>query len=207
MRDEHQITTESTSPPHKKLKKTESKNQMEVMEIDNNCINELNESFEEMEIEETDVELKTLSEMMDKKIKDKENSEKEEEKQRIYDKKKAERKQREEEEQKRIYNKKRKQSLKDSRKANNKKNKKSLLVEKNINQFENVPNVREIPQNCKKLLKDDDILYVVPGDGACALNCAAAFLFGDEIFCPKSNFELVFPGIIQLEYLLTIIIY
>ena len=123
MRDEHQITTESTSPPHKKQKKTDSKNQTEVIEIDNNCLNELNESFEEMEIEENDVELKTLSEMVDKKIKDKENSEKEEEKRKIYDKKEAERKQREEEEQKRIYNKKRKQSLKDSRKANNKKNK------------------------------------------------------------------------------------
>ena len=29
-------------------------------------------------------------------------------------------------------------------------------------------------------MNNDDVVYVVPGDGACGSNCAAAFLFGDE---------------------------
>ena len=48
-----------------------------------------------------------------------------------------------------------------------------------------VPNIREIPVNCKHLVKKDDVLYVVPGDGACGPNCRAAFLFEDEVFGPK----------------------
>ena len=31
----------------------------------------------------------------------------------------------------------------------------------------------------------DDVLYTVPGDGCCGPNCAAAFLFEDEVFGPK----------------------
>ena len=46
----------------------------------------------------------------------------------------------------------------------------------------NVPNLSPVPENCKHLVNEDDILYVVPGDGNCAPNCAAAFLFNDEIY-------------------------
>ena len=48
-----------------------------------------------------------------------------------------------------------------------------------------IPNIKEIPENCKHLMKGNDVSYVVPGDGCCGPNCAAAFLFQDEIFGPK----------------------
>ena len=43
----------------------------------------------------------------------------------------------------------------------------------------------KIPNNCKHLVRDGDVMYVVPGDGCCGPNCASAFLFGDEVFGPK----------------------
>ena len=45
--------------------------------------------------------------------------------------------------------------------------------------------MRSIPENCRHLLKEDDILYTVPGDGCCGPNCAAALLFHDEKFGPQ----------------------
>ena len=48
-----------------------------------------------------------------------------------------------------------------------------------------IPNIRNIPLNCKHLVKDNYVLYVVPGDGCCGPNCGAAFLFQDEVFGPK----------------------
>ena len=48
-----------------------------------------------------------------------------------------------------------------------------------------VPNIRSIPENCKHLVNIDDVLYVVPGDGCCGPNCAAAFLFHDEKYGPN----------------------
>ena len=56
---------------------------------------------------------------------------------------------------------------------------------KTVKQNTAVPNIRYIPANCKHLLNDDDVVYVVPGDGACGPNCGAAFLFEDEVFGPK----------------------
>ena len=48
-----------------------------------------------------------------------------------------------------------------------------------------MPNIKEIPENCKHLVNIDDVVYVVPRDGACGLNCEAAFLFNDEVYGPQ----------------------
>ena len=78
-------------------------------------------------------------------------------------------------------NKNRKNLLKRLRKKTNKKMRKnkSLRVETGIS------NIKSIPDNCKHLFQDGDVLYVVPVDGCCGPNCAAAFLFGDEVFGPQ----------------------
>jgi hypothetical protein len=71
-----------------------------------------------------------------------------------------------------------KQKLKKQKQKIQKSQKKKSVIE-------SVPNIREIPKNCKHLVNKDDQLYVVPGDGACGPNCGAAFLFEDEVFGPK----------------------
>ena len=48
-----------------------------------------------------------------------------------------------------------------------------------------VPNVKEVPQTVKHLVKQGDVVYQVPGNGACFPNSAAAFFFHDEVFGPK----------------------
>ena len=48
-----------------------------------------------------------------------------------------------------------------------------------------VPNIKDIPANCKQFVRQDDVLYVVPGDGCCGPNCASAHLFQDEVYGPK----------------------
>ena len=34
-------------------------------------------------------------------------------------------------------------------------------------------------------MENEDVLYLVPGDGCCGPNCAAAFLFRDEVYGPS----------------------
>ena len=186
MRDEHSIKTDSTSPPHKKPKKKENNDPVESMEIECRGISDLSKSFEEMDIDQSDnIELRRRSELMDMKIKEKEKKNADEEKRILKERKLAQKEEEKEQQQRRLSNKKRKQSLKDIRKSNNKRNKKDNDSEKIVNNLEKVPNIREIPNNCKKLVKDDDVMYIVPGNGACAPNSAAALLFGDELFGPK----------------------
>ena len=48
-----------------------------------------------------------------------------------------------------------------------------------------IPNIRAVPNNCIHLVDKGDVVYVVPGDGACGPNCASAFLFKDEVFGKK----------------------
>ena len=75
-----------------------------------------------------------------------------------------------------------------NRKQKNKDAKKKINIKKlasNISPPIKVPNIREIPQNCKHLVDKDDVLYTVPGDGCCGPNCGAAFLFNDEVYGPK----------------------
>lgn len=69
-------------------------------------------------------------------------------------------------------------------------------VIKNKKKF-TVPNIIEVPKNCRALVDKNDVVYQVPGDGACGPNCGAAFLFEDEVFGPKlrknmNNFFAVF---------------
>ena len=81
-----------------------------------------------------------------------------------------------------VINKKRKQSMKDQRKKQNKKNKVNGNSNSNNKKQIQMSNIKEIPNNCKHLVNDGDVLYVVPGDGCCGPNCGAAFLFHDEVF-------------------------
>ena len=67
-----------------------------------------------------------------------------------------------------------KQKLKNVRK---KKNKKQII--------HSIPNLKEVPKNCAHLVGKDYVVYQIPGDGACAPNCGAAFLFEDEVFGHK----------------------
>ena len=73
-----------------------------------------------------------------------------------------------------------KQSQKDLRKSVTKKIRK---FEENLTRNEiRVPNIKNVPENVKHLVKEDDVIYQVPGDGSCGPSSAAAFLFSDEIF-------------------------
>ena len=76
-----------------------------------------------------------------------------------------------------LKNKKRKQQIKNEKK---KKRKKSISLKMCVDS--KVPNIKPVPQNCAHLVNKDDVVYVVPGNGACASNCASAFLFEDEVF-------------------------
>ena len=51
--------------------------------------------------------------------------------------------------------------------------------------MDEIPNLREVPKNCKHLVEKDDVLYLVPGDGCCGPNRASAFLFQDEVYGPS----------------------
>ena len=92
-------------------------------------------------------------------------------------------------------NKKRKQSLKDQRKIANKKSKQKDVANKDDIKDNVNPKIKEVPENCKHLVETNDVLYIVPGDGCCGPNSAAAFLFHDEIFGPmlrkKMNLHMV----------------
>ena len=46
-------------------------------------------------------------------------------------------------------------------------------------------NIKEVPENCKHLVGEDDVVYEVPGDGPCGPNSGAAHLFEDENEGPK----------------------
>ena len=76
------------------------------------------------------------------------------------------------------FNKKRIQKIKDNKKKSKKAKEKKKITIDNPNTKYKIPNIREIPANCKHLVKEHDVLYVVPGDGACGPNCGAALLFG-----------------------------
>ena len=102
---------------------------------------------------------------MDEKIKDKEESNKEKERLHHEQLKQAKEKkiiiEESKLEQSKLQNKKRKQQLKDQRKSLNKK------IQKNVNTNKKegikISNLRDIPANCKHLVEEDDVLYVVPG--------------------------------------------
>ena len=52
------------------------------------------------------------------------------------------------------------------------------------------PNIKDVPTNCKKILKENDKVYAVPGNGACFANSAAAHLFQDEFLGPQLRLRM-----------------
>ena len=125
------------------------------------------------------------STMMDNKIQEREkqnktNDLKEEQKKKHLELKRM--KEKEEEHEKSVKNhKQRKQKIKDARRKKNKSLKGQRNSLKKTKLFK-IPNLKNVPDNCKHLVKEGDLIYVVPGDGCCGPNCGAAFLFQDEVF-------------------------
>jgi hypothetical protein len=190
MRDIHEVMSSSTSPPltrKRKIKEQPSsdfvQSAFEPMDVEEHGLEDLSLSFEDMDIESQEV-LQQRSKFNDEKVLEKERRNDEadmllrrrkmddlEQKKKV-DQKKLERI--------KIESKKQKQK----RKVLKKKSKTKIALSDQIPKIR-VPNIRDIPMNCKHLLKDDDVLYVVPGDGCCGPNCGAAFLFQDEVYGPK----------------------
>ena len=189
MRDVHRDKTVSTSPPPKKRKSIseELDERIEEMEMESDSLDDLSFNMEEMEIDISDEEIiEERSKLMDEKVEIKEKKAFEKDivlktKNKDLQKKKveaAELKAMKGQELK----KKLQQKQKDQKKKERKKRKLNVSVNgKNLS----IPNIRNIPQNCKHLVQKGDVLYVVPGDGCCGPNCAAAHLFQDELFGPK----------------------
>ena len=198
-RDVHAIISGSTSPPTKKKKPEENIDDNltdevqltdEMMEVDN--ISNLSEQLEVMDIEEEEDEdnddtMEARSAKMDKKVEERQERIEEEERKRKETKSKVEavrasekqvklEKQRKE----RIIT---KQKSKNMRKTSNKMKKGKFPKDDEV--LSEAPNLKKIPSGCEHLVNPGDVVYVVPGDGACCPNCAAAFFFHDEIFGPK----------------------
>ena len=172
MRDAHNSLSGALSPPQKKKKnqKNEEKSLQSEAEVEEMEIDSIEtESAEKMEIKE-------MSDLMDDKIITRENKRKEEEYNREKRKKQEQlEKMLEKEIQINIIEKEKKQK---KQKIKNEKKKKKQTQTK----ISEVPNLSPVPENCKQFVNEDDLLYLVPGDGNCAPNCAAAFLFNDEIY-------------------------
>ena len=171
MRDAHQLISSSTSPPLKK-KKVEKRMVPPTDSAPQQNIINLSDDQEEMEIDNDFIEddiLMKRSRMMDEKVLAQ---------QRKYDR-----------EMKEFLGKQEALKIKESGKkqSKSKKSQKPKLGkhEKNTNKEYPVVNIKEVPDNCKSLVNEGDLVYVVPGDGACGPNSAAAHLFQDEVFGPK----------------------
>ena len=176
MRDLHNSSAGAISPPQKRKKNQiyeeellKSEDEIEEMEID---------SIETESVEK--MELKEISDLMDNRIINRDNKRREEQLTTDKMKKKEETEKRLEKEiQIKIIKKEKKQK---KQKIKNEKKKQKQKQKQIQAEKLNVPNLSPVPENCKHLVNEDDILYVVPGDGNCAPNCAAAFLFNDEIY-------------------------
>ena len=189
MRDEHNMKTGSISPPQKHRKYVNA-NSIEPMDTDDQNVIDLSESLEDMVIDTLEAEImEERSKLMDDKISEKERIDDVKETLLKNKRDEAETKRDDIEarkhEQSKKLNKKRKQSLKDQRKNVNKKSKQSQNVFKQTKKPAYITNIKDVPKNCKHLVKANDVLYIVPGDGCCGPNCGAAFLFHDEVFGPK----------------------
>ena len=151
MRNEHSITTSSTSPPLKKKK------------VDFKMNTNPNYNVEEMDVDNSDYHdevLKQRRDMMDKKAIAKQK--KIDEEVDVFLQNKAEKKEKEEE----LIKERKKQQLKSKRRKSKNNKKQNYGI---------VPNIKDIPENCKDFFNDDDVAYQVPG----------AHLFEDEVFGPK----------------------
>ena len=179
MRDEHGIMTASTSPPFKK-KKVDFATKLIQENASETKLNQNDNSIEDMDIDKSDDQddvLMIRSKRMDEKVIAKQKKI-DEEVQTFLDKKvtSEEKKQKDEKKVTKSINKK---SLKS-------KTKKHTRIKLNMTHTRSqAHNLRDVPDECKHLVNDDDVVYVVPGDGACGPNSAAAHLFEDEVFGSK----------------------
>ena len=64
------------------------------------------------------------------------------------------------------------------RKQNSQKNHVKLTTKK-------IPNIKPVPSNCVHLVNKGDLIYEVPGNGACGPNAISTHLFKDEVFGAK----------------------
>ena len=180
MRYAHEITSISTSPPTKRKRRIEGEPEFMEVEEDEQFIEELSSSMEEMEIDQEVKILEERREYQDNKIKKKELKQQKEEQELLkmkldvleQKKRKEEKKAEDDKNQKR----KKKQKEKDTKKKMRKKRK---------NAADKIVNIKDVPENVKHLVSPDDVVYEVPGDGACGPNSVAAHFFEDENEGPK----------------------
>ena len=180
MRDKHDVLTNSTSPPPKKSKINRS-DSVESMELEEGIVEKpMDKRSEETEVMDVDIDNK--SEIEERKLRSKKWDEKIENKNERQEKidelenekKKANEEKIHKEEIQRIKLKNKiKKSLRNKRKRDSKRKQDEL---------DENPKIKGVPNNCKHLVKDTDVVYTVPGNGCCGPNCAAAFVYQDEKF-------------------------
>ena len=180
MRNEHSIISGSISPPCKKKK-------VDIKEVTST----LDDSIETMDIDvivdqEEEI-LKQREKLMDEKAIAKQK--KDEQEVQAFLEKKAEKKKKEED------------SIKE-RKKQQLKSKKQKIKNNHKGNVNKIPNIRNIPEDLIGFFDEGDVVYVVPGDGACGPNSAAAHLFEDEIFGPKlrKNMNIFFADQFYEKY-------
>ena len=158
MRDVHNCSTFSTSPPPKKCRGSVK------------VVNETEEEAMETESSEEEI-IKSRSKRQDEKVEAKNRKNMEEDQ--FFQKKKEEMEKQKiiQSEAAKVEEKRQKQKIKNQRKKSGK-NK------------DNDSNIKEVPTNIKHLVNKGDVVYVVPGDGLCGPNAGAAKLFQDEKFGP-----------------------
>ena len=191
-RDVHALITGSTSPPLKKKKceeNVENVDSNEMMDVES--IQNLSSQLDHMDIDddenENDETLEERSARKDEKVREQQKRFEEEERNQEEIKKKSQAIKATESqiklEKERKERKMRKQRSKNGKKNGNKMKKRKLSNENE--EILKIPNLKNIPPGCCHLVNDGDLVYVVPGDGACGPNSAAAFFFHDEVFGPK----------------------
>ena len=195
MRDKHDVMTSSTSPPPKKTKVQDKTSEHIILiddddDNDDEKVEDISLGLEQMEIDDNEESSEDRSNFWDDKINRKEERINDENLMKEGEKKEIERKKKVED-QKRLTKvkkekKQRNQKVKD---LNKKANKKVRQSEKSITKKE-IPNIKAVPRNCLHLVNEGDMVYVVPGNGCCGPNCAAAFFFHDEIFGPKLRIQM-----------------
>ena len=199
-RDVHGIITGSTSPPTKRKRKqtkaTTENCDMDVETVDN--ISNFSLQVEDMEIDiEVTGDEKVFtkrSDKMDEKVKAKQDRLEEEERRRSKEKIYSEKVKNSENliktESLRKINKLRKQKSKTMKKRINKKKKQEINTKSN--DFYEIPNLREVPLSCQDLVNKDDLVYVVPGDGACCPNSARSQIAekDEPVLCKTLDVEL-----------------
>ena len=177
MRDVHKSTTYSTSPPPKKKKSSAKLDDTAKTMVENKT--DTVEVVEDMEIEQKEEEIMAeRSKNQDEKVLEKEK--KNEEKELLYKKISEEKARKKKEEVDNQIANKKLEKRKIKQKSKNIKRKRSGTLKNTVEKRSK--NIKDIPENCKKFVNENDVVYVVPGDGRCGQNSAAVFLFHDEKF-------------------------